>query len=205
MSDEQINPTAGDSDTGTTDPQTTPSLDAPIGADGPNLETAIPGLSTVNPADLPKGEQAQRTQREPAEAKNGWWWGTGRRKRAIARVRIRPAKSGDGSVSVQVSGSKFKPYDEYFCLERDQADVLAPLKATDTLGKLDVVIRCNGGGFMGQAQACRLGIARVIRDYDPATEDTLRERGYLTRDAREVERKKYGQKGARARFQFSKR
>ena len=70
---------------------------------------------------------------------------------------------------------------------------------------MDVVVRCNGGGFMGQAQAVRLGIARAVRAFDPTSEDVLREHGYLTVDARKVERKKYGQAGARRRFQFSKR
>jgi small subunit ribosomal protein S9 len=73
------------------------------------------------------------------------------------------------------------------------------------MGKLDVFIRPSGGGYMGQAQAIRLGIARALRDYDPSLEQVLREKGFLTRDAREVERKKYGQPGARRRFQFSKR
>ena len=73
------------------------------------------------------------------------------------------------------------------------------------MGKLQIVVKCNGGGFMGQAGAIKLGIARAIRDYDPTTEAVLRQNGMLTRDAREVERKKYGQAGARRRFQFSKR
>ena len=88
---------------------------------------------------------------------------------------------------------------------RDRSDCAAPLKVTGTLGKMDVIAKCHGGGFMGQAQAVRLGIARALRDYDPTLEDALRDNGFLTRDAREVERKKYGQAGARRRFQFSKR
>ncbi|MEM9082623.1 MAG: 30S ribosomal protein S9, partial [Planctomycetota bacterium] len=89
--------------------------------------------------------------------------------------------------------------------DRDRADVYAPLKETQTFGKLDVVARLDGGGIMGQAQAFRLGIARALVKYDPSLEGVLRDRGYLTRDAREVERKKYGQPGARKSFQFSKR
>ncbi|NRA58142.1 MAG: 30S ribosomal protein S9, partial [Phycisphaerales bacterium] len=74
-----------------------------------------------------------------------------------------------------------------------------------TKGRFDILVRCNGGGYMGQAQAVRLGIARALRDYDPSLEDALRDAGFLSRDARKVERKKPGQPGARRRFQFSKR
>ncbi|MFG0256321.1 MAG: 30S ribosomal protein S9 [Phycisphaerales bacterium JB043] len=136
------------------------------------------------------------------EPKNGWWWGTGRRKTAVARVRIKP---GSGTFAVQVSGKKTKTIDEYFTEQRDRNDALAPLEATGTKNKIDVVCRCDGGGYMGQAQAIMLGLARALKSYDPSLEGVLREKGYLTRDAREVERKKYGQKGARGRFQFSKR
>lgn len=133
---------------------------------------------------------------------HGWWWGTGRRKAAVSRVRIKP---GDGEIKIQVSRKKFKAVDEYFTEDRDQNDVFAPLKVTNTLGKLDCVARLDGGGYMGQAQALRLAIARALKKYDPSFEGVLREHGFLTRDAREVERKKYGQAGARRRFQFSKR
>lgn len=146
-----------------------------------------------------------RREAKPAD-KHGWWWGVGRRKTSVARVRFRPApESGKGDLKIQLARKKFKTVDEYFCEERDRADCFAPLKLTDTYGKLDVVVRVNGGGFMGQAQAIRLGIARALRDYDPTLEQPLRDAGYLTVDARQVERKKYGQPGARARFQFSKR
>ena len=79
------------------------------------------------------------------------------------------------------------------------------VKVCNVLGKFDIIARCSGGGYMGQAQAIRLGVSRALRDYDPTMEDALRDAGFLTRDAREVERKKYGQAGARRRFQFSKR
>lgn len=144
-----------------------------------------------------------RPQREPQKPDaQGWWWGTGRRKTAVARVRIKP---GSGDIRVLVDGKREKSIEEYFTEERDRNDVFAPLKVTGTMGKLDVRVRLNGGGFMGQAQAFRLGLARAIRGYDPTLEQPLRDNGYLTRDAREVERKKYGQAGARRRFQFSKR
>jgi small subunit ribosomal protein S9 len=135
----------------------------------------------------------------------GWFRGTGRRKSAIAAVRLRPAKDGPGKIVIQCTRKKFKTIDEYFSEERDRADCLAPLEATDTAGRLEVIVRTHGGGYMGQAQAIRLGVARALRDYDPTLEAVLRDKGFLTRDAREVERKKYGQPGARRRFQFSKR
>ena len=132
----------------------------------------------------------------------GWHLATGRRKTAVARVRIKP---GDGEIKIRVSNKKTKKIDEYFSEVRDRNDVVAPLKATDTFGKIDVICRVDGGGYMGQAQAIRLGIARALKGYDPQLEGVLRDRGYLTRDPREVERKKYGQRGARRKFQFSKR
>jgi small subunit ribosomal protein S9 len=165
----------------------------------------IPGLSQVNPAAEAKPTQMTRRVRTPKEAKNGWWWGTGRRKRAVARVRLKPNAGGTGTIQVQVASDKFKPVEQYFAEPRDRNDCYAPLRACGIEGKMDVVARCAGGGFMGQAQAVRLGIARALRDYDPTLEEALRNAGFLTRDAREVERKKPGQAGARRRFQFSKR
>lgn len=165
----------------------------------------ITGLSAINPASIEKPKQMQRQLRAPGEAKHGWWWGTGRRKRAVARVRIRPAKEGSAGVRVQITDKNFKSIEQYFSELRDRNDCYAPLKVTQMSDKLEVVCRIAGGGFMGQAQAVRLGIARALRDYDPTLEDALRDNGFLTRDAREVERKKYGQAGARRRFQFSKR
>ncbi len=169
------------------------------------INPSITGLSTVNPADVAKPEQLKRRVRPPAEPKHGWWWGTGRRKRAVARVRLRPNAGGSGIVKVQIGGDTYKTIEEYFAEERDRNDAVAPLRASNTLGKMDVIVRLHGGGFMGQAQALRLGISRALREFDPATEESLRNAGFLTRDAREVERKKYGQAGARRRFQFSKR
>ncbi len=164
----------------------------------------ITGLSTVNPSAEARPAQMTRKVRTPTEPKKGWWWGTGRRKRAVARVRLKPT-TGDGTIRVQITGAKFKTIEQYFAEERDRNDCQLPLKVTNTLGKMEVIVRLNGGGFMGQAQAVRLGISRALRDYDPQLEDALRDNGFLTRDAREVERKKYGQAGARRRFQFSKR
>jgi small subunit ribosomal protein S9 len=155
----------------------------------------------------PEAHEPEVRLRKPVPAdRHGWWWGTGRRKTAVARVRMRPAeKEGEGTLQIQLTAKKFRPIEEHFTELRDRQDCYAPLEATKTLGKLDVFVRVHGGGFMGQAGAVRLGIARALRGYDPSLEDVLRQRGYLTRDAREVERKKYGQPGARKRFQFSKR
>ena len=141
----------------------------------------------------------------PKPAKGGWWWGVGRRKRAVARVRIKPAPGGDGKFTVCLAGVKTKTIEQYFAEERDRNSCYSPLKLTNTMGKVNVFVRVNGGGYMGQAGAIVQGLARALKDYDPALEQALRDNGLLTRDAREVERKKYGQAGARRRFQFSKR
>lgn len=152
-----------------------------------------------------KPVKVERPLRKQEESKHGWWWGTGRRKTSVARVRIRPAQGGEGKITVRGETPRDKTVEEYFAEERDRNDVYAPLKATSTMGKVDVSITCSGGGFMGQAGAVKLGIARALRGYDPTLEGTLRDNGFLTRDSRDVERKKYGQAGARRRFQFSKR
>jgi len=137
--------------------------------------------------------------------KQGWWWGTGRRKTAVARVRLRPVKGSGARFVVQKDSSHFKTIDEYFSELRDRNDCYAPLKATNTADKFEIVIRTAGGGPTGQAGAIKMGIARALRDYDPTLEGVLRDGGMLTRDSRAVERKKYGQAGARRRYQFSKR
>lgn len=142
---------------------------------------------------------------KPAD-KKGWWWGTGRRKTAVARIRMKPASGS--AVGVTFFGrdpKKSKTIDQYFAEERDRRDATLALTATNLLDKFQVVVKCAGGGYMGQAAAVKLAIARALLDYDPSTEPVLRQQGMLTRDAREVERKKYGQAGARRRFQFSKR
>ncbi len=168
-------------------------------------EQTTPVLDPGSTASAPKPKQMTRQLRDPvAPDKHGWWWGTGRRKTAVARVRMRIAE-GEGSVTVYGKTGKAKPVEVYFAEERDRADAVAPLKLTNTFGKMEIHVRCHGGGFMGQAQAVRLGVARALRDYDPTLEGSLRDAGFLTRDPREVERKKYGQAGARRRFQFSKR
>ena len=129
---------------------------------------------------------------------HGWFRGTGRRKTAVARVRLKP---GNGEFTI----NKKKPLTEYFTEARDQQDIMGVLEKTGTAGSLDIFVNARGGGFTGQSGAIILGLGRALLAYDPNLESTLRENGFLTRDAREVERKKYGQPGARRRFQFSKR
>ena len=123
--------------------------------------------------------------------------GTGRRKSSVARVRLRP---GDGKVTIND-----RPLEEFFRTDRLRTDVLAPLTATERKGQVDIVVNVNGGGTTGQSGAVSLGIARALVKFDPELEHALRDKGLLTRDSRETERKKYGKAGARRSFQFSKR
>ena len=123
--------------------------------------------------------------------------GTGRRKTSVARVRIRP---GEGRITINN-----RPLDEYFYNTQHRNAVVAPLEHTGLRGELDVVIRVGGGGFTGQADACKLGIARALKAQSQELADTLRDSGLLTRDGRMKERKKPGLHGARRASQFSKR
>ena len=122
---------------------------------------------------------------------------TGRRKRATARVFLRP-----GTGTIMVNG---KPVDDHFNTYTSKSIVRQALLASETADKFDVIINANGGGLTGQAGAARLGIARALIQFNVELRGKLKSMGYLTRDPREHERGKYGQKGARARFQFSKR
>lgn len=123
--------------------------------------------------------------------------GTGRRKTAVARVFLR-----DGNGNITING---KQTEEYFPQETLQFMVKQPLDVTDSLGRFDVLVNVRGGGPSGQAGAVRHGLARALTDFDESNIVPLRANGFLTRDPRMVERKKYGQRGARRRFQFSKR
>lgn len=123
--------------------------------------------------------------------------GTGRRKCAVARVLLRP---GQGRITING-----RPMEEYFVTESARTLVRQPLLATETADKFDVMVLADGGGLSGQAGAVRLGIARALVACDPELRPKLKQLGFLTRDPRKHERKKYGQKGARKRFQFSKR
>lgn len=122
---------------------------------------------------------------------------TGRRKTSVARVILRP---GEGKMVVND-----RSFESFFPSPAMQVEVKQPLLATETHGKFDVIVNAFGGGVHGQAGATRMGIARALLVSDPELRSKLRQGGFLTRDPRGKERKKYGQKGARKRFQFSKR
>lgn len=121
----------------------------------------------------------------------------GRRKTSVARVILR-----NGSGNISINGREFE---KAFPMAISREDILNPFKVTDTLGKYDVVVNVDGGGTTGQAEAIRLGISRALIEIDPENRPKLKVEGYLTRDPRMVERKKYGRPKARKRFQFSKR
>jgi small subunit ribosomal protein S9 len=159
--------------------------------------------SKTEPAiDATAGAAVQATQpsEKPAKKgpdKGGYCWSTGRRKSSVARVRIKP---GDGKLLVNKRG-----LEDYFRREQDRIAILAPLKAIEAEKSFDVFVNVRGGGTTGQAGATVLGIARALKNYSEDYVQALRDGGHLTRDSRMVERKKYGQRGARRRFQFSKR
>jgi len=122
---------------------------------------------------------------------------TGKRKSAVARVWMKP---GTGEIIINK-----RPSDQYLDREADRATVLEPLVLTDLRNKFDIDVNVNGGGVSGQAGAIRHGISRALVELDAGLRETLKKAGFLTRDSRMKERKKYGQPGARARFQYSKR
>ncbi|MBI2094056.1 MAG: 30S ribosomal protein S9 [Candidatus Omnitrophica bacterium] len=143
--------------------------------------------------ETPVQKQAQTTSKSPVNAP----WGTGRRKESVARVRLMP---GSGAIVVNN-----RSCDVYFPRETLRLAIRSPLLLTHQLGKVDVAVTVQGGGTSGQAGAIKLGIARALVRQDPAHRPVLREAGLLTRDPREKERKKYGLKSARKRFQWTKR
>ena len=124
-------------------------------------------------------------------------WGTGRRKTSVARVRL---SSGTGKITING-----RPLEKYFMVESQVGLVNQPFQVTESVGKFDVKVNVSGGGPTGQAGAVRHGIARALLEADLNLRPSLKSAGLLTRDPRMKERKKYGQPGARARFQFSKR
>ncbi|MEW6072175.1 MAG: 30S ribosomal protein S9 [Planctomycetota bacterium] len=128
---------------------------------------------------------------------NPYVWGLGRRKSAVARVRI---KSGSGSFLVNQ-----QPVEQYFTTLRDLQQARSPLALLPSPDTYDIVVNVEGGGPHGQAGAVQLGIARALKGANPVLFEGLRDKGYLTRDSRMKERKKYGRRGARRGFQFSKR
>ena len=126
-----------------------------------------------------------------------FYYGTGRRKSAVARVFLRP---GSGKFVVNS-----KPFEQYFVTEAQRVAAKAPLVTSETSTNFDILATTSGGGINGQADAVRLGIARALLEFNVELRKKLKVEGYLERDSRGKERKKYGQKGARKRFQFSKR
>ena len=124
-------------------------------------------------------------------------YATGRRKHAVARVWLQP---GSGKIAINS-----RSLEDYFGRETSRMVFRQALELTETSGRFDVWVNVSGGGLSGQADAIRHGISRSLIKIDPAHRPALKKAGYLTRDARQKERKKYGQRGARARFQFSKR
>jgi len=125
------------------------------------------------------------------------YYGTGRRKTSTARVYLRP---GNGAIKVNR-----RTFEEYFPNEALRMIIRQPLRLTDTVAKFDILVNVAGGGTAGQAGAIRHGITRALMEFNSDLRPALKKAGLITRDPRKVERKKYGQKGARARFQFSKR
>ncbi len=125
------------------------------------------------------------------------YYGTGRRKTSTARVYLRP---GSGNITVNK-----REFNSYFPNEALQMIIRQPLTLTDTIGKFDIYVNVDGGGSAGQAGAVRHGITRALMEFNADLRPTLKKAGLVTRDPRQKERKKYGQKGARKRFQFSKR
>ena len=128
---------------------------------------------------------------------NPWTWGLGRRKKAVARVRLKP-----GSGGFVING---KPMEEYFPTTQSARAAGLSLVATESGPNYDIFANVKGGGITGQSEAVALGIARALKTINPATFEVLREQGLLTLDSRAKERKKYGRRGARRGFQFSKR
>jgi len=125
------------------------------------------------------------------------YYGTGRRKSSVARVFLRP---GSGEFKVND-----RPFEEYFVTDAQRIMAKSALALTETAGTFNVVATCSGGGVTSQAGAVRMGVARALEEFNPELRGKLKAEGFMSRDARQKERKKYGQKGARKRFQFSKR
>jgi small subunit ribosomal protein S9 len=180
----------------------TPEENAPVPGDVPATDESPETPSVLAGLELGSQESAERAVRLPTTLrgrvdKDGTAMGTGRRKTAVARVRL---KKGKGMIVVND-----RPFEEYFPVERQRLMIQAPLQVTDMLGKVDIAVRASGGGINGQAGAVILGIARAIQALDPEKHGALSDGGFLTRDDRMVERKKYGHKKARRSFQFSKR
>lgn len=165
-------------------PDAPPPAPEPV-APAPTAEPIAPAPATMpRPAATPPD-------------KGGIHWGLGRRKSSVARVRLLP---GDGKILINK-----RELESYFTQTQDRNAVTAPLEATESRRMWDMMVNVRGGGPSGQSGAIRLGLARALVSINESLEATLRDAGYLTRDARRVERKKFGRRKARRGFQFSKR
>jgi len=175
-------------------PQATPPVDDGGTTDATADAPEATADATLTAADAPSPAPAPRKASSSSEP---IYWATGRRKTAVARVRLRR-----GTGQVLVNG---RTVESFFPVEQRAREALAPLVVTETSGQFDIWANVRGGGLTGQSGAVSLGIARALRAYELSHDKTLRDSGLLTRDARMAERKKYGRRGARRRFQFSKR
>jgi small subunit ribosomal protein S9 len=152
---------------------------------------------TETTTEAPETTATAAAEAQAPQGKQTFIWGTGRRTTAVARVRV-----AAGTGKIQVNGRELN---DYFTNERDRKAIFGPLEVSNTGGKMDVLVNASGGGPTGQAGAIIMGLGRALVRYDQTLEQALRNAGFLTRDSRMKERKKYGQRGARRRFQFSKR
>jgi small subunit ribosomal protein S9 len=175
----------------------TPANEAPATEPSDTPKKTLPEAKPTAADEVAAQPAAEAAPGLPPPPDSGLFWGTGRRKSAVARVRLIP---GEGQILINK-----RNVDDYFTQPQEQTAVHEPLIATKTENAFDVFVNVRGGGHSGQAGAVRLGIARALVKADERYEPPLREKGYLTRDARIVERKKYGRRKARRRFQFSKR
>lgn len=192
MSDESNNtPDESSSDDEHVDVDT--DLDTDTDGDGDGGDVAAEQVAAPDPSPVDQGPTPWPADKE----KNGYIWGTGRRKSSVARVRMRP---GTGQLTVND-----QPFSAYFTSNKGRGVAVSALNDTKRLEHYDIFVRASGGGNVGQAGAVLLGIARCLKLAEPLLEATLRENGHLTRDSRQKERKKYGRRGARRGFQFSKR
>ena len=160
----------------------------------------VPPVAAAEPAQPvvePKIETKPEPKAEKPAGPRNYIWGTGRRKSAVARVRI---ALGSGKILIND-----RELNDYLTREQDRKSIFGPLEVTSLGGKLDIFVNATGGGQTGQTGAILMGLSRALAKYDQSLEVPLRNAGYLTRDSRMKERKKYGQMGARRRFQFSKR
>ena len=187
-----------------------PVVEEPVAVEEPAVEEPETAAPATDGSDLPdvtlgQGAPAEEDAIDPNYVpvlrgkidRFGVAMGTGRRKTSVARVRIK-----EGTGKFVVNG---RVLEEFFCVERDREQIQGPLKLVDKLGEVDISVRVNGGGTTGQSGAVILGISRALQASDPSLHHKLADAGYLTRDSRMVERKKYGLRKARRAYQFSKR